>query len=90
MPAPQAEGIEPGAASRSMHRALPPDDALVDLALRCRPDLQAYRLGVMRSQADVKLALANRFADVYLLYQPYTYQDTDVHGQKPSRPGPPA
>jgi cobalt-zinc-cadmium efflux system outer membrane protein len=47
----------------------------VDLAFRYRPDLQAYRLGVRRSQADVKLAKANRLADVYVLFQPYTFQD---------------
>ena len=53
----------------------PPAEDLVGLALQCRPDLAAYRLGVRRSQADVKLANANRLADVYVLYQPYTFQN---------------
>jgi len=42
--------------------------------------LQAYRLGIARSHADVKLALANRLADVYLFYQPYTFQDNSPFG----------
>ncbi|QDV34317.1 TolC family protein [Tautonia plasticadhaerens] len=52
--------------------------ALVRLALESRPDLAAFRMGVDRSRADLDLALANRLADVYMLYQPFTYQDNDV------------
>ena len=58
----------------------PSPDELVATALRCRPDLAAFRLGVRRSQADVKLSLANRFADVYVLLQPYTFQDAGPIG----------
>jgi cobalt-zinc-cadmium efflux system outer membrane protein len=50
----------------------PPLQALVDVALAGRPDLVSYRLGIARAEADVKLAKAQRFSDVYLLYQPYT------------------
>jgi cobalt-zinc-cadmium efflux system outer membrane protein len=50
-------------------------DPLLHLALASRPDLAAHRLGVRRAEADVGLALANRFPDLYLLYQPYTFQD---------------
>ena len=53
----------------------PPIDRLVELALAARPDLCAYRLGVRRAEADVILAKAERLSDVYLLYQPYTFQD---------------
>ena len=35
----------------------------------------AYRLGILRAEGDVKLARANRLSDVYLLYQPYTFQN---------------
>ncbi|WP_435011261.1 TolC family protein [Tundrisphaera lichenicola] len=59
-----------------------PADELVRTALASRPDLIAYRLGVSRSQADVKLARANRFSDVYLVYQPYTFQDGKAFGYK--------
>jgi cobalt-zinc-cadmium efflux system outer membrane protein len=50
----------------------PPLESLVATALAGRPDLVSYRLGIARAEADVKLAKAQRFSDVYLLYQPYT------------------
>lgn len=50
-------------------------EPLLRLALASRPDLAAHRLGIRRAEADVGLALANRFPDLYLLYQPYTFQD---------------
>ncbi|MFO0893093.1 MAG: TolC family protein [Isosphaeraceae bacterium] len=54
----------------------PPDsEELVRLALVNRADLAALRLGTGLAQADVRLALAERYQDVYLLYQPYTFQD---------------
>jgi cobalt-zinc-cadmium efflux system outer membrane protein len=53
----------------------PPDiEELTKLALNYRPDLNAYRIGVGFAMADLKLQRANRFADAYLLYQPYTFQ----------------
>lgn len=84
IPAPQAEQIELRAGLRVNAPPAPPGDELVRLALESRPDLAAYRLGVRRSRSDVKLALANRFADVYVLYQPYTFQDNDVAGDRGS------
>ena len=57
-------------------------EALVESALSSRPDLLAFRFGVQRASADVRLALANRFSDVYLLAQPYTYQDNRPFGLK--------
>lgn len=56
--------------------------ALIQRALASRPDLLAYRLGLERASADVDLAKANRFSDVYLLYQPYTLQDNRPYGLK--------
>ena len=50
-------------------------DELTRIALACRPDLSALRLGIGLAQADVKLALAERYENVYLLYQPYTFQN---------------
>jgi outer membrane protein, heavy metal efflux system len=63
---------------------LPPAEELVQTALALRPDLVAYRLGVGRAQSEVKLAHANRLSDVYLLAQPYTFQDNSPFGQKSS------
>jgi cobalt-zinc-cadmium efflux system outer membrane protein len=58
---------------------LPPEE-LVKKAIQMRPDLQAIRLGVVRSEKDVKLAQANAYPDVYLLWQPYTFQNNTYLG----------
>ena len=63
----------------------PPLDRLVSLAQANRPDLVAYRLGVQRAGADVKLSRANRLPDIYMLYQPLTYQDLTPFGAGASR-----
>src|SRR5262249_35168342 len=55
-------------------------EALIQTAMSSRPDLSAYRLGVARADADVKLARTERFSDVYLLAQPFTYQDNRPYG----------
>jgi len=55
-------------------------DELISMALVARPDLAAYRLGLCRAMADARLAKANRLSDVYVLYQPYTYQDNSPFG----------
>ncbi len=81
LPSDQAKSLR----VRGRLRELPPvpDDAwLVQTALASRPDLSAYRLGVQRAEADVRLARANRFSDVYLVYQPYTFQDGRAFGLK--------
>jgi cobalt-zinc-cadmium efflux system outer membrane protein len=57
-------------------------DELTRLALEGRPDLIAYRIGIQRAEADVRLALANRYADIYWLVQPYTFQDLTYQGVK--------
>lgn len=50
-------------------------EPLLRLALASRPDVASYRLGVHRAEGDVGLAVANRYPDLYVLYQPYTFQD---------------
>ena len=57
-------------------------EPLLRLALSTRPDLAAYRLGVRRAEADVGLAVANRYPDIYVLLQPYTFQDDTPLGLK--------
>lgn len=52
-----------------------PAERLVAAAIEARPDLAAYRIGIQRARADVDLAVANRLTDVYVLYQPYTFQN---------------
>ncbi|MBN8624766.1 MAG: TolC family protein [Planctomycetes bacterium] len=49
----------------------PTREDLIPLALSGRPDLTAYRLGVRRAQSDHRLAQAERFPDVFVLYSPF-------------------
>lgn len=61
---------------------LPPLEELQKIALTERPDVLAFRLGVRRAEADVRLARANRLNDIFVLFQPYTYQDNTPYGMK--------
>ncbi len=47
-----------------------------------RPDVVSFRLGIHTAEANVRLQRANRFSDVYVLYQPYTFQDNTPVGLK--------
>lgn len=75
IPTVEAGGIEPSGTHRPVVPVLPPTEELIRTALAERPDVVAYRLGINRAKAEVNLAEANRMSDVYLLYQPFTYQD---------------
>ena len=57
-------------------------DEMVCIALECRPDAAAYRLGLQTAESGVRLARANRFQDAYVLYQPYTYQNNAPFGKQ--------
>jgi cobalt-zinc-cadmium efflux system outer membrane protein len=78
----QAEALEVRGSIRDSFMAPPPIDELNQIALQSRPDIQSWRLGVSRAQADVQLARANILPDAYLLYQPYTFQDNTPQGLK--------
>ncbi len=58
----------------------PPIAELRKIAVAERPDIVSFRLGVVRAEADVKLARANAFSDVYVLWQPYTFQNNTPYG----------
>jgi cobalt-zinc-cadmium efflux system outer membrane protein len=60
----------------------PPVAELQKIALADRPDLASFRLGVSFAEASVRLAKANAFSDVYVLWQPYTFQDNTPYGLK--------
>jgi len=59
---------------------LPPMEQLLQAALVARPDLDAYRLGIQRAQAEVQMARADRWADVFVLYTPWQLQDNSAIG----------
>jgi outer membrane protein, heavy metal efflux system len=60
----------------------PPVDELRKLALTDRPDIVSIRLGIQRAEADYRLAKANAYSDVFVLWQPYTFQDNSPYGLK--------
>ena len=82
LPPAAAETLEVRGTLRDVYPPPPPVGSLVGMALEGRPDLVAYRLGVRRSESEVRLARANRFEDVFLLVQPYTFQDNSPSGLK--------
>ena len=53
---------------------LPGKEELVRMALADRPDVQAYRLGIGRAQADAHVARKERFDDVFVVYSPFQFQ----------------
>jgi cobalt-zinc-cadmium efflux system outer membrane protein len=82
VPAPQAEALEVRGSVQDFGPPPPPEAELVPMALALRPDVVAYRLGIRTAEANVRLQKANRFSDVYVLYQPYTFQDNSPFGLK--------
>jgi outer membrane protein, heavy metal efflux system len=62
---------------------LPTDqNELLQLGLQARPDLNASRFGLDRAKADIRSAQAERYSDVYVLAQPYTFQNNTYLGLK--------
>lgn len=82
LPIKEAAGMELRGSIQVKTPPLPPVAELFAIALAERPDLASLRLGVQRAQADVRLAKANAFSDVYVLWQPYTFQDNSPYGLK--------
>ncbi len=77
-----AEQIQIHGSMRDSAPEPPADDELLAIARGVRPDLVAYRLGVRRAEADVQLAVAEKTADVFLLYTPWQLQNnTPIGGQ---------
>ncbi len=82
IPPEQAEGLKVQGTLEDIGPPPPPDETLIRLALDSRPDVAAYRLGVQAAEAGLKLQLANRFQDAYLLFQPFTYQNNAPYGKE--------
>lgn len=80
MPPQGSEGLEVRGTLMDLAPPPPSVEDLQQLALKHRPDLIAYRIGIARAESDVRLARANRLQDVYLLYQPYTFQNNAPYG----------
>jgi cobalt-zinc-cadmium efflux system outer membrane protein len=82
LPSVEAETLQVRGTLKDLGPPPPPLDDLIGLALENRPDIAAYQLGVQSAASNVKLQKANRFSDVYLLYQPFTYQNNQPYGLK--------
>jgi cobalt-zinc-cadmium efflux system outer membrane protein len=76
----EAEALELGGSLRIADDGLPDRRELVLVALRHRPDLAAYRIGIDRSRAALRRERAERFSDAYLLYTPFEYRDNSPVG----------
>jgi cobalt-zinc-cadmium efflux system outer membrane protein len=76
----EASTIEPRGSIRDDAPPPPALDELKRIALENRPDVLAFRLGITRAEADVRLAKANALSDVYALWQPYTFQNNAPFG----------
>lgn len=57
-----------------------PGDTLTRLALANRPDLAAFRLGIARAQADVRVARRERIDDLFVVYSPYEVRNNHPTG----------
>lgn len=82
LPPHSAEAIELRGTLRDTAPVPPPVEALQQIALANRPDIIAFRIGIGRAEADVRLAQANRLQDVFVLYQPYTFQNNAPFDRK--------
>jgi cobalt-zinc-cadmium efflux system outer membrane protein len=78
----QAEQLELRGSIGDRAPPLPSQGELLELALACRPDMAAFRLGIASAEANVGLQRANRFSDAYVLFQPYTYQNNASYGRQ--------
>lgn len=57
-------------------------DELVRTALGARPDLTAFRMGIQRAQADVRVARKDVMSDIFVIYSPYEFRNNaPVGGQ---------
>lgn len=82
LPLEETSRVEPYGSLRTDVPPPPPPEQLVDLAMRCRPDLRAARLGIDRAGAEISLQRANRLDDVFLFYDPITIQDNSPYDRR--------
>ncbi len=78
----EADPLEVRGTIRDTVPSPPPIDDLIRLAVCIRPDILAYRLGVHRAEAAIRLERAERFPDVFVLYTPYGFTNYAPQGDK--------
>lgn len=73
-------GLDVRGAIRDLAPPPPGADALVSTALSVRPDLAAFRLGINRARADVRVARKEVVEDIFVIYSPYQAQNNQAIG----------
>ena len=82
LPPEAADQLEVRGTIRDRAAAPPARDELVQTALRVRPDVAAYRMGINRARADLKVYRKEVFEDVFVIYSPYQWQNNQPIGGK--------
>src|SRR5262249_19129943 len=82
LPMEEAETFRIRGSLRGSDLPPPPVEILIRTGLESRPDLAAFRLGILRARSEVRLARANRLDHVFLLYQPFSSQQGLKPGER--------
>lgn len=72
--------VRGGLRGEDLDQPLPSLQELIEIAIRERPDLNAFRLGVHRAEADVRLARAEAMPEVFVLATPFGFQNNGPIG----------
>jgi cobalt-zinc-cadmium efflux system outer membrane protein len=80
IPPEAAERIEIRGAIRDKGPPPPSRDELVQTALAVRPDLAAFRLGIERALADLRVYRKEVFEDIFVVYSPWQWQNNQPIG----------
>jgi outer membrane protein, heavy metal efflux system len=80
LPPDAAARLEVRGALRDAWPPPPPRAELVQTALAVRPDVTAFRLGIARAQADLKVNKKEVFEDIFVIYSPYQIQNNHPVG----------
>ncbi|HVX13002.1 MAG TPA: TolC family protein [Pirellulales bacterium] len=80
LPPDAAERLEVRGTIRDRAAAPPSRDELVQLALNVRPDVAAYRMGIQRARADLRVNRKEVFEDIFVIYSPYQWQNNKPVG----------
>ncbi|HWB09576.1 MAG TPA: TolC family protein [Pirellulales bacterium] len=80
IPPDAAERLEIRGVIRDKAPPPPPRDELVQTALTVRPDLAAFRLGIERARADLRVYRKEVFEDIFVVYSPWQLQNNHSIG----------
>lgn len=82
IPPDQAERIDLRGSLLDRAPAPPPPNELIPLAMSSRADLSAFRLGIERARADLRVANKEPIEDVFVIFSPYEFMNNGPVGGK--------